>query len=549
MLSSGRIGLGTLRLSGRETAIATIHAALDAGLLLFDTARAYGDGEMVLSEALATHAAAARAFVVTKGGMTRPQEKWRADGRAARLRHDCETSLGALRRPIDLYLSHAPDPRVKWATTVRALARLVEEKLVRAVGVSNVTLAQLDQALALAPIAAVQVAFSLLDDVPLRSGVLDRCRERGLVLMAHSPLGGPRRAKTLLATPLIVEIARRHDAPPAAVALASLLQAHPHVVVIPGARHPEAAREVAAAASLLLDDSERAALSQQFAAVRERVAVAVAPSRGEVVLVMGLPGAGKSELAATLVAKGFERLNRDQLGGSLASLAARLEERLAAGTRRLVLDNTYLTRAARADVLSVAARRGVAVRGIFIDVPLAQAQVNLVWRMLEAHGRLLAPEELRRGRDNTTIAPTSLWRLQRSLEPPVVGEGFESLEQRPFARAPRSREGRGARLVTLDLAEKVPAEELMTSFVVGWAPEAPPDLDPQIAARCAGVALCRHGGGPPVCWCRPPLPGLLLALAHAHDLDLAVSELHGTSRAHRAWATAVGARFFDHSQK
>jgi len=104
-------------------------------------------------------------------------------------------------------------------------------------------------------------------------------------------------------------------------------------------------------------------------------------------------------------------------------------------------------------------------------------------------------------------------------------------------------------LVTLDLAEKVPAEELMTSFVVGWAPEAPPDLDPQIAARCAGVALCRHGGGPPVCWCRPPLPGLLLALAHAHDLDLAVSELHGTSRAHRAWATAVGARFFDHSQK
>src|SRR5262249_38037466 len=161
---------------------------------------------------------------------------WRADGRATTLRRDCEASRAALDRPIDLYLVHAPDPRVAWATTVRALGRIAADGLARAVGVCNVTLAQLDEALALAPIAAVQVAFSLLDDTPLRAGLVARCGERGLVLIAHSPLGGPKRAKKLVASPVIADVARRHDVAPAAVALAALLDAHAEVAVIPGAR-------------------------------------------------------------------------------------------------------------------------------------------------------------------------------------------------------------------------------------------------------------------------------------------------------------------------
>ena len=505
------------------------------GCSSFDTARAYGDAERLLGDALAAHPAGERALVVTKGGMARPDGQWRPDGRAATLRRDCEASLAALRRPIDLYLVHAPDPRVSWATTVRALARLLDDGLVRAIGVSNVTLGQLDQALALAPITAVQVGFSLLDDLPVRSGVLERCRERALTLIAHSPLGGPRRARALLASPLLRELASHHDVAPAAVALTALLAAHPQVAVIPGVRHAEAVAGVAAAAKLVLDDSERAALAVEFPAVRERVTVPAAAQPGEIVLLMGLPGAGKSAAAQAFVADGYERLNRDQLGGSLAQLAARLDEKLAGGARRLVLDNTYVTRAARADALSIAAARGVAVRGIFIDVPLADAQVNVVTRMLEAHGRLLPPEELRRGRDNTALAPTALWRLQRSVELPVAGEGFASLELRRFVRSPRG--GRSARLVSLDLVEKMAPEELRAAFVVGWAPDAPPDLEARLAARCQGVALCRHGGGPPVCWCRPPLPGLLLQLAHTHetrpDGERALRQQRGPPRAGR----------------
>jgi aryl-alcohol dehydrogenase-like predicted oxidoreductase len=538
-LLSPRVGIGTLRLTSVEPAV---FAALDAGLRVFDSARAYGDGERRLGAALARHPAGGEALVITKGGMARPEGEWVPDGRAGALRRDCEASLEALGRPIDLYLVHAPDPKVKWSTTLRALARLKDEQLVRAVGVCNVSLAQLDEALALAPIGAVQVAFSLVDDLAIRSGVMARAREKDLLVIAHSPLGGPRRAKSLLATPVLVELARARQVAPAAIALASLLQAQPHVLVIPGVRDAESVRQVAAAATLELAADEQARLEQEFAAVRPPVTAAT--GGGEVVMVMGLPGAGKSALARGLIDDGFARLNRDELGGTLSGIALKLDQLLARGPARVVLDNTYVTRAQRAEVIAVAARRGVPVRGLYIATPLAEAQRNVVWRMLEKHGRLLTPDELRRGRDNTAMSPTALYRMQRTLEPPVADEGFAALESRAFMRVPAGGE-RATRFVTVELADQLAPDELATAFVIGWAPDAPAGLEAQLAERCAGVLLCRHGGGPPVCWCRPPLPGLILALAHAHAIDLSRSELHGTSRAHRDLSSAVGLRFVE----
>ena len=155
------------------------------------------------------------ARIVTKGGMTRPDGAWVPDGRAKAIAADCEASLAALDgMPIDLYLIHAPDPRTPWRTSVRALARLVEEGLVRRVGVANVTRTQLDEALELAPIAAVQVALSPLEDRALRGGVVARCTELGLTLIAHSPLGGPRRAGTLDRRAELTRDRRRATTPP-----------------------------------------------------------------------------------------------------------------------------------------------------------------------------------------------------------------------------------------------------------------------------------------------------------------------------------------------
>ncbi len=103
---------------------------------------------------------------------------------------------------------------------------------------------------------------------------------------------------------------------------------------------------------------------------------------------MGIPGAGKSRVAEEYVARGYVRLNRDERGGTLRDIAAALDEQLSSGVRHVVLDNTYLTRASRSYAIEAAARHGVAARCIWLDTPLAQAQVNLVERLLERFGSL-----------------------------------------------------------------------------------------------------------------------------------------------------------------
>ncbi len=158
-----RVGLGCMRLStdadrSEERAGETIAAALDAGIAVFDTARAYGLGpddvghnERLLAAVVRAHGAEGRARIVTKGGMTRPGGGWVPDGRAKAIRADCEASLTALDGiPIDCYLLHAPDPRTPWRTSVRALGRLVDDGLVARVGVANVNRDQLDEAFGLA---------------------------------------------------------------------------------------------------------------------------------------------------------------------------------------------------------------------------------------------------------------------------------------------------------------------------------------------------------------------------------------------------------------
>jgi aryl-alcohol dehydrogenase-like predicted oxidoreductase len=475
------IGLGCMRV----TDAATIEAALDAGITLFDTARAYEGNEELLARTLR----GTETRVVTKGGMA---PGWVPDGRAKSIRADCEASLAALDGvPIDIYLLHVPDPRVPWATSMRALAKLVDDGLVRSVGVSNVNRTQLDEALELAPIAAVENALSVYDDRSVRGGVVARCEERGLMFLAHSPLGGPKRAKRLDAED----------------ALAQLLAISPVVVPIPGATRPETVRS--------------AARARPARAPIERVA---RRTGAEVVLVMGIPGAGKSRVAEEYVGRGYVRLNRDERGGTLHDLAG-----LVAGEERVVLDNTYLTRASRNDVVAT----GADVRCIWVDTPLAQAQVNLVERLLDHFGRLPEPDELKRSRIPGVLAPTSQMRALRELEPPSDDEGFVAIERMEFVREPR--EGVAGTFVA---ASAWPVETAGPTLVFDWRPDGG-------GLQIDGVetAVCSHGGGPPTCWCRPPLPGLVLAFARRHGVDPARSTLVGTSNAHRTLAATLGAQF------
>src|SRR5262249_45285429 len=147
----------------------------------------------------------------------------------------------------------------------------------------------------------------------------------------------------------------------------------------------------------------------------------------------------------------FERLNRDERGGTLAGVAAALDQRLAAGARRVVLDNTYLTRASRRDVIRAAARHGLPVRCVWLDTPLGEAQRNVVERMLVAHGALVPPEELARsGDDPTRLAPRVLFAQAQKIERPEKDEGFAAVEVVPFARRPIAGHDGSGRAVALE---------------------------------------------------------------------------------------------------
>ena len=559
-----RVGLGCMRLSTDEErddrrALETIAAAAKAGITVFDTAHSYGRGENELGHnerlvvrALRASGSGDRARIVTKGGMRRSDTAWVPDGRARSIRADCEASLAALDgQPVDLYLLHAPDPRTTWRTSVRALARLVDDGLVPRIGVCNVNRAQLDEALEHAPITAVQVALSPFDDGALRGGILDRCVDAGITLMAHSPLGGPRRARGLPRREPLAAVARERGVPEAEVALAWILDLAPNVVVVPGARRPETARSAARAASLQLDDGERARLGR----TRAR---RVARKAGDVVLVMGVPGAGKSLVAADLVAHGYLRLNRDERGGSLRDLAAALEEALAGGAREVVLDNTYLTRASRSYVVEAATRHGISARCVWLDTPLAQAQINLVERLLDRFGKLPTPEELDAAARSEPgmLSPTRQMRSFRELEAPADDEGFAVVERVPFERAP-AKNARGSGVLVAAAAvgaggwqeALAGADPKAPHLVFDWRPDgttadlaAAVTAVAEVVSHTVEAAICPHPGGAPICWCRIPLPGLPLAFARRHGIDLARSTVVGTSAAHRTLATALGAR-------
>jgi hypothetical protein len=210
-------------------------------------------------------------------------------------------------------------------------------------------------------------------------------------------------------------------------------------------------------------------------------------------------------------------------------------------------------------VIEAASRHRLPTRCIWLDTPLAQAQVNLVERLLDRYGSLPTPEALKElaRREQGVLAPTSQMRAFRELEPPSADEGLAVVEQVPFAREPPSGRARAGVFVAAAALDQPGWEHALEQgdpgapqLVFDWSPDGTPDAVAAAAARVAEAvagpvesALCPHAAGPPTCWCRPPLPGLPLLFARAHAVDPARSTLVGTSPAHRTLASTLGARF------
>ncbi len=270
------IGLGEMPLSiegrpDRRQAVATIHASLDAGVTIIDTADAYslnvqehGHGEELVAEALAAYPGATDDVVVaTKGGHRRPGDgSWTVHGDPHYVKEACEASLKRLGvDAIGLYQYHRPDPKVPWAESVGALADLLDEGKILMAGVSNATVAQIDEAQQVlgGRLASVQNQFS--PRFRSSESELEHCEKLGIVFIPWSPMGGIGRADDIEHTyPAFAAVAKEVGASPQQVTLAWMLAKGSRVIPIPGSSRPETAIASAAAADIELTPDQVARL-------------------------------------------------------------------------------------------------------------------------------------------------------------------------------------------------------------------------------------------------------------------------------------------------
>ena len=272
----GAIGLGAMQLSldGRPDearAIATVHAALDDGVTLIDTADAYhigpqdvGHNESLVARALAQYGGdTSHVLVATKGGHTRPPDgSWALDGSPEHLKAACDASLARLGLDsIGLYQFHRPDPKVPFADSVGALRDLLDGGKIQLAGVSNADPDQIREAQDILDgrLASVQNQFS--PDFRTSEPELELCSELGIAFLPWSPFDNSSRAGALgTRHDGFAKVARAHGVSPQQICLAWMLAKSPVVIPIPGSSRPETIRDSARAVELVLSDEELAQL-------------------------------------------------------------------------------------------------------------------------------------------------------------------------------------------------------------------------------------------------------------------------------------------------
>ncbi len=270
------VGFGGMPLStqGRPAeadAVRVVHSILDAGVTLIDTADVYclddddiGHNERLIAKALAPWSGEADDVIVaTKGGMTRPEGRWERDARPERLRIACDRSLAALGvERIDLYQLHVPDPAVPLEDSVGALAELQQAGKIRWIGLSNVSVNEIERARALVDVVTVQNRLNPFFREAVHTGVVEHCEAHGIGFLAYSPVGGGRLNKKLPDHPVLRPIAQRHGVSPHAIVLAWVIAQGSSVIPIPGARTVEHALDSLTAADVELTPEDLAAIDE-----------------------------------------------------------------------------------------------------------------------------------------------------------------------------------------------------------------------------------------------------------------------------------------------
>lgn len=277
----------------------------------------------------------------------------------------------------------------------------------------------------------------------------------------------------------------------------------------------------------------------------------------EVVVIMGYNASGKSTLVKQYEDQGFERLNRDLVGGSLGGLEPKLKELLAGGKRQVVLDNTYADVASRKGIIAVAKAQGVPVKCVWLATSFEDAQLNACLRMVQRTGRLLMPEDFKTTKDPNLFPPAALFAYKNRFEQPKTSEGFSEVQYVPFERTYPSEWTNSALILDCDgvlretsgtekfpckpsevvaiegRGKRIKEEAKKYDYLLGISNQsgiAKGKLTAADAEACfartnelQGIDVpwlyCPHNIPPVTCYCRKPSSGLGAVVIHRYKLD------------------------------
>lgn len=273
-LRVNRIGYGAMRLTGKpgnfgpypnwEAGEKLLRHMVNMGVNFIDTAEAYGPGfnEEIISSALYPYAS--DVAIATKGGINKPaSNQILADASPENLRRGCEASLKRLRvEQIDLYQLHRPDPKIPFYKSVEMLATLKKEGKIRHIGLCNVNMAQIKEALMIVPISSIQNRYNIVERSS--ENILDFCTENAIAFIPYGSLGAhPLKQGAPLASgnDVITEIANKYRVKSIQVVLAWLLHRAHNIILIPGTTQIEHMEENIAASNIQLTSSEFEALN------------------------------------------------------------------------------------------------------------------------------------------------------------------------------------------------------------------------------------------------------------------------------------------------
>lgn len=305
----------------------------------------------------------------------------------------------------------------------------------------------------------------------------------------------------------------------------------------------------------------------------------------EIVVLLGYNASGKSTIAAEYVAKGYDRLNRDEMGGNLEGVAQELEKRIKKGGSLFILDNTYADAKSRAAVIKIGKAAGIPVNCVWLDTSFEDAQLNACLRMVKKHGRLLTPDEMKKSKDPNMFPPVALFNYRKTFEKPTTAEGFTSVTKKKFERVWGPEYKNSALILDYDgnlrdtpdgAAHDYPLcdeevvllpgrrerilkyqEEHKPTVTLGWSNQSGIAKGYLTEAACnsafkktndlLGISIpvfyCPHNIPPVNCYCRKPHPGNAALMIELFKLNPALCLFVGDQTTDETGAARAGFKF------